>query len=193
MKPLRGFTFVEIAILNVITFLIVIIGIENFVKFQARSKQSEAKANLKALWTAEMAYRQEKDVFTTDVGRAGFEPERGNRYQYNALGYSQANLEQRTGTLTDATPLRDGIAVDVFKYQVSGTWVSVPYLCEPGAFGGAAAPLFIGGAQGQIDEDLPLDVWTISTAERGGARSCLGNGAIVPSGTPYNELDDVDN
>ena len=193
MKPSRGFTVFDLFLLQIIVGLIAFVTIPTFLKFQARSKQSEAKANLKALWTAEMAYRQEKDIFSTDVGKVGFEPERGNRYQYNALGNSQANLEQRTGTLADPTPGRDGIAVDVFKYAVSGQFVSGAYLCDPGAFGGAAAPLFVGGAQGQIDEDLQLDVWTISTADRAAERSCLGLGTTVPAGTPYNEYDDVDN
>src|SRR5207245_2042822 len=108
MKPNRGFVFADLIIMNVIVMLIALVTIPVFIKFQSRSKQSEAKANLKALWTAEMAYRQEKDVFSTDVGKVGFEPERGNRYQYNALGNSQANLEQRTGTLADPTLGRDG-------------------------------------------------------------------------------------
>ena len=141
-----------------------------------------------------MAYRQEKDVFTTDPRNAGFAPERGNRYQYNLLGNSQANLEQRAGTLTTEVNPEDGIAVDIFKYSAD-TWTPVPYLCNPGVSGAVGSvngghQTFVGGAMGQIDEDADLDVWTISTDDRAPG-GCLGAAATVPAGTPYNEFNDA--
>jgi len=41
------------------------------------SKQSEAKAKLEALFTAEKAFMQEKDRYSELVGEMGFSPERG--------------------------------------------------------------------------------------------------------------------
>ena len=40
------------------------IAIPNFIKFQARSKQSECKTYLRSAYTAEMSYRVEKNVFS---------------------------------------------------------------------------------------------------------------------------------
>src|SRR5437763_315953 len=42
------------------------IAIPNFIKFQARSKQSEAKVSLKSLWVAEKSYMADKGELTTD-------------------------------------------------------------------------------------------------------------------------------
>ncbi|MFY0522411.1 type IV pilin protein [Archangium gephyra] len=58
------------------------IAIPNFVKFQARSKQAEAKANLKAAFAAQRAYLQEKDRWGRTFEEIGFAPEPGRRYTY---------------------------------------------------------------------------------------------------------------
>ena len=78
----KGFTLIELMIVVAIIGILAAIAIPNFIKFQARSKQGEAKANLKALFTAQRAYFQEKDRYSPYINEIGFTPERGNRYQY---------------------------------------------------------------------------------------------------------------
>jgi type IV pilus assembly protein PilA len=58
------------------------IAIPNFVKFQARAKQTEAKSNLKAAFTAQRAYLQEKDRWGRTFEEIGFVPEPGRLYTY---------------------------------------------------------------------------------------------------------------
>ncbi len=83
MKKLqKGFTLIELMIVVAIIGILAAIAIPNFIKFQARSKQSEAKANLKASFTAMKAYYQEKDKYSSIVTEIGFVPERNNRYAY---------------------------------------------------------------------------------------------------------------
>src|SRR6478752_9747740 len=91
-KLQKGFTLIELMIVVAIIGILAAIAIPNFIKFQARSKQSEAKANLKAIFTAQKAFFQEKDRFSTLTGEVGFEPERNNRYAYFLTG---------TGTIED--------------------------------------------------------------------------------------------
>lgn len=85
MKRLReqkGFTLIELMIVVAIIGILAAIAIPNFLRFQARSKQSEAKTNLKAAFTAEKSYYAEKDTYVA-MNTAGFAPEAGNRYTYS--------------------------------------------------------------------------------------------------------------
>jgi Tfp pilus assembly protein PilE len=66
--------------------LVALIAVPNFMKFQCRSKQSEARGNLKALYLAEEAHRAAADTFSTDTRVIEFTP-RGQklRYTYTVL------------------------------------------------------------------------------------------------------------
>jgi type IV pilus assembly protein PilA len=98
-KIAKGFTLIELMIVVAIIGILAAIAIPNFVKFQCRSKTSEAKGNLKALYVAEESYRAENDTYVdncdTGCGRnstnqIGFSP-KGNkiRYDYDVTGSSQ--------------------------------------------------------------------------------------------------------
>src|SRR3954463_14168170 len=96
MKRLqKGFTLIELMIVVAIIGILAAIAIPNFIKFQARSKQSEAKANLKASFTAMKAYYQEKDKYSNFVQDIGFVPERNNRFAYFLNG-TNVVLSNRT-------------------------------------------------------------------------------------------------
>ncbi|MDP2340879.1 MAG: hypothetical protein Q8O67_07980 [Deltaproteobacteria bacterium] len=63
--------------------VLVAVAVPNFVKFGCRSKQSEAKSNLKALYIAEQSYRGERDAFTASFADLGFTPQGYKlRYRY---------------------------------------------------------------------------------------------------------------
>ena len=59
----KGFTLIELMIVVAIIGILAAIAIPNFLRFQAKSKQSEAKTNLGGIFTAEIAYFGEKNVF----------------------------------------------------------------------------------------------------------------------------------
>ena len=92
-KIAKGFTLIELMIVVAIIGILAAIAIPNFVKFQCRSKQSEAKGNLKSLYVAEESYRAEYDEYytsgvscsgsncTTESNDVGFAP-KGNRIRY---------------------------------------------------------------------------------------------------------------
>ncbi|WP_422724014.1 type IV pilin protein [Hyalangium rubrum] len=58
------------------------IAIPNFIKFQGRAKQSEVRANLKAAFTSQRVYFQEKDRWGRSFEEIGFSPEKGRLYTY---------------------------------------------------------------------------------------------------------------
>jgi type IV pilus assembly protein PilA len=194
MKRLaKGFTLIELMIVVAIIGILAAIAIPNFIKFQARSKQSEAKSNLKAIYTAEKAYLQEKDVYSTDVSKVGFSPERGNRYRYALAGLNSA-LEARTTTqATCSSPPCTGVEVDVFKYGAAATG-SIPTTspCTTGAITpGPVNAAFNAIAWGNIDNDSTYDTWSISSDSRDMTTTCTDVSANVASGEPANDVNDV--
>ena len=85
MKKLaRGFTLIELMIVVAIIGILAAIAIPNFLKFQARARQSEAKTNLKGVFTSIKAQFAEKGEYT--CGFCGFSPEPGYRYNYYTGG-----------------------------------------------------------------------------------------------------------
>jgi type IV pilus assembly protein PilA len=76
------------------------IAIPNFVKFQCRSKQSEAKGNLKALYVGEESFRADKDRYSMGLSEIGFTPRGAKiRYEYRILNASENSfLAEAVGT-----------------------------------------------------------------------------------------------
>src|SRR4030043_2335472 len=67
-KKAKGFTLIELMIVVAIIGILAAIAIPNFLRYQAKSKQSEAKANLGAIFTSETSCKAEKDFYTDRGG-----------------------------------------------------------------------------------------------------------------------------
>ena len=65
LRSKKGFTLIELMIVVAIIGILAAIAIPNFLKFQAKSKQSEAKTNLKGIFTAETSYFGENNTYDT--------------------------------------------------------------------------------------------------------------------------------
>ena len=84
---------INVALAVPVCGILAAIAIPNFVKFQCRSKQSEAKGNLKALYVAQESHRAETDTYSTDLATIQFTP-RGQtlRYTYSVVEASKATF-----------------------------------------------------------------------------------------------------
>jgi type IV pilus assembly protein PilA len=162
--------------------LVVLVGLDNFEGAASRSKQSEARANLKALYWAELAYRQDKDTFTASIPKVGFVPDRGNRYRYDLSNETLGNLEDRSTKDTISHPDDTGIAEDTFKFI---PWPFAPYVDPPFVTPGHLGH-FRASAQADLDGDLTIDQWSIASYDRYTRDGVL----IAKAGEPYCDVDD---
>ncbi len=126
----RGFTLVELMIVVAIIGILAAIAIPNFIRFQARSKQSEAKTNLKAIFSGQKSRFADRDAYSASLGDIGFSPERGNRFSYDLGSNAAAPLvtAAAAGIVTVCPSMRArttaveaagtcGVAADIFRYQ----------------------------------------------------------------------------
>ena len=202
----RGFTLIELMIVVAIIGILAAIAIPNFIKFQARSKQGEAKANLKAWFTTQRAFLQEKDRYDSDIKVVGYAPERGNRYAYY-FGTDKTTCEKRnTAGLDTAQTSAFCIETDTAKFSGAAALpgIKTATLTFPSGNGDNPKGPGISGtcpgcnidayAVGNIDNETSgFDTWYISTKDATATAAC-GNAdeKVAVAGTPWMSYNDVD-
>jgi type IV pilus assembly protein PilA len=164
------------------------IAIPNFVRFQARARQSECNANLKSLYTGLMIGAQGKEGSELTLAQTGFAPERGNRYSY-FLG--KGPMEDRSGAQPQGTEQARGVGVDTFRFPTMRVYTleDLPpeVASQVGISGTCPECEFTVACAGDVDNspnDTP-DVWTVSNKDR------TIDSQPVAAGEPYNHVNDV--
>ena len=150
----RGFTLIELMIVVAIIGILAAIAIPNFVAYQAKSKQSEAKVSLGAIFTSAVAFNAEsqnpQSFAPNTLSQIGWLPAGSPRYSFwygagvNVTGDS-TTVDQFFGSSTATTPCNATIAPASGGFTVAAT-----------------SSGFTAGASGNIDGDASCDHWFIN-------------------------------
>ena len=92
LKRQSGFTLVELMVVVAIIGLLSAVAIPNFQKYQARSKTSEAKLQLAAIYTAEASFYSDFSIYSNCLRYMGYDPapETASRYYVTGFGVVSA-------------------------------------------------------------------------------------------------------
>ena len=153
-KFAKGFTLVELMIVVAIIGILSAVAIPNFMKFQAKSRQSEAKTNLKGFHTSMVSFFAEKNKYPDTLTKAGFKTEGNNIYSYSLLAEDGDDVAIKSATAGDMVTCGGGVTFED----------PVPENCT-----------FIAIASGNVDSDDFKDGWAINS------HGCLANSPIENS------------
>ena len=161
LKGKKGFTLIELMIVVAIIGILAAIAIPNFLKFQAKSKQSEAKSNLGAIFTGEVSYFGENNTYGT-FPQINWSPSGQPRYQYLVGAgtlITGAADNNHVGQLTVAIPAPASWITVLNTVLDNG--VAYPTGVAPAA-ASLTASTFVAGAAGTISTSLKSDAWTMN-------------------------------
>lgn len=164
MRNEKGFSLIELMIVVAIIGILAAIAVPNFQKYQAKSRQGEAKSLLSGIYTANKSFFAEWTIYRGDFGNIGFAPEGDLRYN---AGFASAGLVAVPGNYTG--PAASG---EFRTQQACGGLGAGAGDCEMVHFL-AANPtteadraVFTAEAFGDVDGDTAdEDQWTIDQAK----------------------------
>ena len=99
-ETLKGFTLIELMIVVAIVGILAAVAVPNYLNYQCRAKQAEARQLLSELAKKELTYFSEKDTFSANLGDIGMNVPSAGRYQVRVTSVgSRSFTAQASGVL----------------------------------------------------------------------------------------------
>jgi type IV pilus assembly protein PilA len=154
----KGFTLIELMIVVAIIGILAAIAIPNFLRYQAKSRQAEARTNLGGVFVAETSYYGETSTFG-NFNQIGFSlaGAASNRYSYRSGAAAPAGGNSSNTAAVDMI----GAAVGNLTNHPSMTAVNFDSTAA-GALAG-----FTATASANLDNDAQIDGWFVNDVKAG--------------------------
>jgi type IV pilus assembly protein PilA len=156
LRSKKGFTLIELMIVVAIIGILAAIAIPNFLKFQSKSKQSEAKSNLGAIFTGQVSYFGENNTYG-NFPQINWSPSGTPRYHYQLGTYAAAGDNVNVGATTTTSPTLVQASWAGNFNAASDNGVAISGTLTPAI----ATSTFIAGASGMISSLATADGWVI--------------------------------
>lgn len=151
----QGFTLIEVLMVVAIIGLLAAIAIPNFLRYQATSRQAEAKTNLGGVFVAEVSFFGENSRYGS----------------FDEVGYKLAGATNR---YTYRSPATGGAAgstnadyIDRLPASIGGNTPENSVVASGAVAAGAGiAAAFTATATGNIDGDPTADEWHVNDRKR---------------------------
>lgn len=119
LRRQEGFTLVELMVVVAIIGLLSAVAIPNFKKYQARSRTSEAKLQLAAVYTAEQAFYSDYNMYSNCLRYMGYDPSREAAQRYYLVGFP--NLTAAVATSAYSAAVNSGLNSAAFAGTTTET------------------------------------------------------------------------
>lgn len=161
----QGFTLVELMIVVAIVGILASVAVPNYMKYQSKARQTEAKIALAAVYTSEKSSYAENSSYHSCLPHIGYAPESTNRFYavgFTVTNVSAPNLPACAGTLTSDTSATNAVCFTASATAQNTAATTNQTTCSGGTVGTITTDSFSASAGGSVSRSFSgLDVWYI--------------------------------